>query len=402
MTPATRLPTPKQIDVRWLRGLHELARGWVAAHAPNATAQTEAYVDLTFAFALASIGAADASEECSRRALALLTGRDEAHLLLLQMYGYRIAQARQGQRHDGLFPSEILSTLENTERLLRYVVDRLRKHSRLLEPDQRFNPYRHWGARISDFERVLAELPDLDGNEVMRRVDELWYAAPRGARGNEKRAQIVRAGLEAAPRIGEEFARRMLEQTVPAYDALPAAKEMAALMDQAAFLEKALFVAGHFQIREFTPLLLDRVRWQLVAQDVTRLQVLSTMIRESIHLLTVLQLGDELDSFLGEVSELVLKGRPVALLTGRDQQTLQALEVMLCVTEGWYGFRWDRLAEGSYFLAIRPNCAVATLRRWGKRRLRLFSPASKTCSVAWNLRGTRIPPRAISAFRNST
>ena len=52
--------------------------------------------------------------------------------------------------------------------------------------------------------------------------------------------------LVASHRVGEEFARRMLDQTIPAYDSLPDAREMAAVMEQASFLEKALFVAGHF------------------------------------------------------------------------------------------------------------------------------------------------------------
>ena len=46
--------------------------------------------------------------------------------------------------------------------------------------------------------------------------------------------------------MGEEFARKLLDQAVPTYDALPEAKELAALVDHAVFLEKALFVAGHF------------------------------------------------------------------------------------------------------------------------------------------------------------
>src|SRR5262249_19814543 len=131
--------------------------------------------------------------------------------------------------------------------LPRNVVDRLRKHSVILEPDQRINPYRHWGARISEFEKALAELTDLtDRAELARRVEKLLAEVPKGSKGGEGRARVIRAGLEAAPRVGEDFARKMLEQAVPAYDALPETKELAQLTDQAAFLEKALFVAGHF------------------------------------------------------------------------------------------------------------------------------------------------------------
>jgi len=112
--------------------------------------------------------------------------------------------------------------LEDTERLLRYVVDRLRKHSRILEPDQRINPYRHWGARISEFEKALAELTDLtDRNELANRIDKLLNEVPKGAKGNDQRSRVLKAGLEAAPRIGDEFGRKLLDQTLPATTACP-------------------------------------------------------------------------------------------------------------------------------------------------------------------------------------
>jgi hypothetical protein len=47
------------------------------------------------------------------------------------------------------------------EEAQRYVVDRLRQHSRVLEPEQKIDPYRYWGARISDFAKALAELTEL-------------------------------------------------------------------------------------------------------------------------------------------------------------------------------------------------------------------------------------------------
>ena len=122
----TSLPTPKQDKVRWLCGLHELARTWIASEpSVNATAAHCAYVDLTFAFALASIGASDESEELSRRAIGDVGGLDDAHLMLQQLYGYRIAQARQGQPHVGMIPNEISTELDNLHRLFRYNVDRL-------------------------------------------------------------------------------------------------------------------------------------------------------------------------------------------------------------------------------------------------------------------------------------
>src|SRR5262249_56837264 len=85
-----------------------------------------------------------------------------------------------------------------------------------------------------------------NGEEGARGVDKPLEETPKGARGSEQRTKVVRAGLEAAPRVGEEFAKRMLAEALPAYDALPEPKEPGALLEQAAFLEKALFLAGHY------------------------------------------------------------------------------------------------------------------------------------------------------------
>src|SRR5262249_36250033 len=125
-------------------------------------------------------------------------------------------------------------------------------------PDERINPYRHWGARFSDRQKALAELTDLtDRDELVRRVEKLLDEVPPGARGVKPRALVLRAGLEAAPRVGEEFGRRLLEQVAKAYNKLPAPKDLPELLEQATFLEKALFVAAHFQAMEFLPSLLD-------------------------------------------------------------------------------------------------------------------------------------------------
>ena len=142
---------------------------------------------------------------------ARIKSKDDAHGFLSKAYEYRIKQALEGKRHAGPLPTEELQTLEIMDRLLRYVVDRLRKHSFILEPDERINPYRHWGARISEFEKALAELTDVtDRQEVVNRVERMLRDVPKGAKGAEPRARVLRAALEVAPRVNEDFARRGL------------------------------------------------------------------------------------------------------------------------------------------------------------------------------------------------
>jgi hypothetical protein len=200
-----------------------------------------------------------------------------------------------------------------TPRLSRYDADRLRKHSFILEPDQRINPYRHWGARISDFEKALAELTDLtDRTEVTNRIDRLLREVPEGANGGEQRARVLRAGLEAAPRVGEEFARRLLEQTIPAYDALPESKELGALVEQAAFLERALFAAGYFGRVEHVHPLVARFQRMLQAQKgAEALTALDSLAAQCFRTLRKFGMRGEIEQLLRQMTELVLEGQDI-------------------------------------------------------------------------------------------
>jgi cellulose synthase operon protein C len=234
------------------------------------------------------------------------------------------------------------------ERLLRYVVDRLRKHSRILEPDQQINPYRHWGARISDFEKEIAALTDLtDRTELAARVEKLLRDAPKGAKGADQKARVVRAGLEAAPRVGEDFARRMLDQAIPAYDALPEAKELAPLLDQATFLEKALFLAGHFGRIEAVHLLVTRFQNMLRSQKGPQaLQVLDKLAAQCFRGLRKLGMRDEIDQILKQMADLILEGQDVkAIDFKKREQGTAALRALLQVAAGWYFFGRDSQAE---------------------------------------------------------
>ncbi len=332
----------------WLLHLHELAQAWIAAHPSAPTSQTPAYTRLLFALGLARLGCSVACVDLRQQAAEALPANIEGHTFLLKAFSYRIDQALEGIIPGGPLPVDQLEELECVDRLERYVVDQLRKCSRLLEPDQRINPYRHWSGRINDFEKALAELTDLtDRKEIADRVEKLLREVPRGPRGNEQRARVLHAGLEASPRVGEEFARKMLDQTIPAYDALPEAREMATVMEQAQFLEKALFVAGHFGRVESVHPLVTRFQRMLQAQSGAHVfQVLDTLAYQAFKGLRKLGMRDEIDQILRQMAELVLKGREVkAIDFKKEEQGPAALRSLLQVAQGWYFFGRDSQAE---------------------------------------------------------
>lgn len=331
---------------QWMIGLAELGGEWVATSGTSGL--TPAYVDLIFAFGLAKLGETDVARDMLARGKAALAGKDEAHTALLNAFEYRIRQALDGKPHTGPLPNEQVEFLEKMERLGRYVVDRLRKHSQIVEPDTRINPYRHWGARINDFEKALAELTDLtDRQEIAARVDKLLRDVPRGAKGAEQRQRVLKAGLESAPRVGEDFARKLLELTVPTYDELPEAKEIAAVIDQAAFLEKGLFVAGHFgRVDALQPLVTRFQRMLQTQKGAQAFQALETLAKESLRGLRKLGMRDEIDQILRQMADLILEGQDVRQIDFvKRENGSAALRALLQVAAGWYFFGREQQAD---------------------------------------------------------
>jgi hypothetical protein len=275
-------------------------------------------------------------------------GGDDVHQFLLAAFRYRIEQALAGEPLAGPLPAELLQHFEHMDRMPRYLVDRLRQHSHILEPDEKADPYRYWGARINDLEKALAELADLtDRKEIVERVQKLLAGTPKGARGNDQRARILRAGLDLAPRVSEELARDLLDRTVATYDAMPEAQEQAALLDRAALLEKGMTVAAHFDRHEHIQMLVARFQKLLQSQRGSNAeQSLDTLAGQCFRVLRKLGMRDEIDQLLRQVTEIILEGKDVAQL---DAKALggnpPALQALLRVATGWLYLGRDRQAE---------------------------------------------------------
>ncbi len=337
---------------QWLVELATLAQEWVRRHSGQQpkSAQTPAYVDLLFAFGLAKLGENEAARDLCKRAKSVLQDKDEVHKFLLKAFEYRIQQALDGKPHSGSLPDECAAEMGKIERLNRYVVDRLRNQSRILEPDEQINPYRFWVLKVSDFEKALAELTDLTNRqELVRRIDALLAEVSKDSKGIEPRARVVRAGLEVAPRVGEEFARRMLDLAVPIYDQLPEITDQPGLTDHALFLEKALFVAGHFGRIDTVHLLVNRFQKMLRSAKVVQDQEEIDRVAVScLRGLRKLGMRDEIDQILRQMADLILEGREIKSIDFSSYPSNQgpaALRTLLHVAEGWYYFGRDSQAE---------------------------------------------------------
>jgi hypothetical protein len=339
-----------QILGDWLLHLHDLSQGWVEAQQGESpgTSQTPAYVRLLFAFGLACLGRSVPCLKLREQAAAVLASGDEAHIFLLNAYGYRIDQALEGRGLGGPLPQDVTESCDHMRRMSRYVMERLREHSLILEPDQRIDAHQHWKAMSSDVAKALVELTELaDCNEIVNRIDMLLRKVPKGSRGSEMRARILRAGLEAAPRVGEDFARSMLDQTVPAYDALSEPKERGAQRDQATFLEKAIFVAGHFGLLESVHPLMTRFQRTLDAQQGAQVfQLVERVAPQVVRTLRKLGMRDEIDQTLRHAAELIMRGRDIKASDFKKEERGQAaLRSLLQVAAGWYTLGRDSQAE---------------------------------------------------------
>lgn len=344
---------------QWLTQLAELAHRWAheATQASPASpggmvigqkTPMDGYIDLLFSFGLARLGEADASRELLGRAQAVLGNEHDVHQFLLGAYQYRITQALEGKPHAGPLPDEQLEYLEQMERMPRYVVDRLRERSRILEPNQRIDPYRYWTMRTTELERELANLVDItDRKEVIARVQRLLRDLPRGARSVEDRSFILRSALDLAPRISEDFACEMLEQVVTTYDALPEPREPTLLKKRAEFLENALIVAAHFDRLEHIHPLVKRFQGLLQSQQGEQaIKEIESLAGQCFRGLRKLGMRDEIDQMLTLMAQVILQGQDMQHLDLRSMPNAPGtLRALLHVAGGWFYFGRDRQAE---------------------------------------------------------
>src|SRR5262249_21123628 len=147
--------------------------------------------------------------ECRKlqqRAQNYLAGRDEVHSLLVEAFNFRINQALEGKPIGGSLPPEQLEYLGQMERDPRYVVDRLRQRSHILEPHEEIEPYRHYHMRVLDeLGRTLATLPDvIERQELANQLNRLLQETrKKDEKGTARRVRVLATALDLAPRIGE-------------------------------------------------------------------------------------------------------------------------------------------------------------------------------------------------------
>jgi hypothetical protein len=240
-----------------LQRLYTAVPAWLGRDlADEALTLNRAYADLTFAFAFARLKDTDRARKLLAQAADVLKTRDDAHRGLLRAYTFRIDQALAGRPHAGALPKEQFDELAKTDRMPRYIVDRQRQHSRILEPTERVDPYRYWGGRISELHRTLAELADLgEPKELEKRIRRVL--ADQG-RDSVARRTVLAAVLPLAPRVGSALTGELLKQVPPLVQE-PEKEDAQARAQRAALLASALLLAADAGDADLARGLLDAV-----------------------------------------------------------------------------------------------------------------------------------------------
>jgi hypothetical protein len=396
-------------DVRgWLEEMRGKVQSWYVEQtkADPAADPTTAYIDLLFAFGFARLGEAARARDLMRTSTAVLddTAADtrDAHLVLLQGYTWRIEQALQGLPHAGPLPRELLEYLAQmhaeAERLPRsneynkrrtgpYAVERLREQSRILEPLEKFDPYRHTRREGHEIVRQAARLPDeADAGRLVGRINELL----RPTEGvPEMRVRVLAECVPLLGRLGADFAGHLLDRVPPALAAAPASNDVITLETRVRLIERSLFFAAHFDRAELVPTLIERLVQVVEADAATSaLDATGQAIGQTLRGLRRLGLRDEAVRLLERLETTLLRGETVQRLIERPPRNWPAVvQTLLPLAAGWLFFE-------------RPDRAMPTLDA-ARRALarsdrpvaeRVPAPQYAQILVGWILATGHLPP----------
>lgn len=340
-------PASNELGIDWLRQLYPNAVTWLTnQEIVSLTAQTPAYTDLRFAFGYATLGASIEAQILLESARGALEHEDQAHRILLAGYEYRIQQALLGKPHTGPLPGELLARMEQTERLLLFVIDRMRKQSIILEPDQRINPYRTWG-RINETQQTLDALQDLlDREQFKGKVRLLLAQKVPSSQSYQHRLLVLHTALKRAPFAGEDFTCELLEHACSLTHLQPPLQHQDRFLWWH-FIMDVLSATVHFRLAGPFLKWVDWVSPQIeqVLQNF-RSFPLAELLRICVEGFFSLNLCEQADPFLNRITQFLTSGEDLSVWL-QTQTTIRRdrLPALLQLAAGWYALGWDSLAN---------------------------------------------------------
>jgi hypothetical protein len=351
------------------RELHLTARSWAdkslrgGSAASNDGGATIGYIDMFFAMVLARMG-----EEYSARQL-LVTARDAltnpsldekqtlVGKILYEGFSFRVGQTLQSQPAVGALSPEFreaLNTLRQSttgknnptdpRTMSYYAVSRMLEQSRILEPQEKLNPYSEMMGKGDLFRQAVSELRGITNPRMLAsRILDLYKNSIDGKATADTRLAVLQEALPLSGRVGEEFTLQLLgfvPETMRAVESLvPTPTDLG--RKQGALLENSLFLAAHFDRRDVARKVLDDfLRIVLSKSDEGRYELINVVAGQCLRSLRKLDLRAEVQLLLEKLEQAILQGESFAglktkLMARPNNLWAKALQSLLYIASGW-------------------------------------------------------------------
>lgn len=327
-------------------------------------------IDLLFAFALAKLGESTQAKKLLEEARKLMEGtvpsggNQQAEQaitaavvrnFLFKAFKYRVDQILAGKQHTGQMSSEVLDNLEeiakkggtgpvnNPYKLAKYVVDRMRDQSRIMEPEEKPDPYADWTKHGDDLKKQLAELHTIrDPAKLAERIRKLYRDGVTGKPLKEVQFYVLHEGLPLAVRVSEAFTVELLMHVPAALTGGTGASNESPDLPkkQGELLERALQFAGHYNREDIVKKLVDDFTTLVHAKpEETRFKLINVVARQCLRNLKKFGLRDEVDRFLTKLHSEVLRGASTNELkkkySSKPDSWSAVLQTLLNLASGW-------------------------------------------------------------------
>jgi hypothetical protein len=343
--------------------LERAALKWVTLENEGSSQVNRAYVKLIFAFGLARLGDVTLAKDRLEEAGATLRtventsskngdGKpDPVHLYLFDAFKFRIEQALGGKPHNGPLSNELLDRLDQidsthrgtnkTPSLPRYMIDRMREQSRVLDPQEKFSPYRLWQKHGDEISKELSELPDVKKPaELQSRIEKLLLGGPKGKLSPENRIFVLSESIPLAPRISEDFTSKLLLMIPQAIEGMERITDEKWIKQLCLLLERSLFQAAHFDRSELVHLLSDKFTVLLKGKSGEPLcKVIDILAGQCLRSLRKLGMREEIHKLLNVMSAQLTHGKSLdqlRTLHARDWHLI--VSGLLQLAGGWLYF----------------------------------------------------------------
>jgi hypothetical protein len=281
---------------------------------------------------------------------------------------YRIEQALEDKTHRGPLPASVHDRVEAIRKLRaehsksakgdhgaridpfwepECVIDRMRRDSRILEPNEIPEPYRS-AMKHEDSGRIeLMHLTDIhDPKKLSERIRWLYKQSIGSKSPKEARCRVLHQGLTLAPRVGEQFALELLNlvPSVLSFDGItiaypPTPAEIARIRGQ--LVNRALLLAAQYGRVEYVQKLMNQfIELVRVEPADSKFLLFNVAMGECLRNLKKLGMLDQIARLLSGVQPFVFpEGSLPELRTRygtRADTWVELLQTRLHLASGWH------------------------------------------------------------------